>query len=396
MAGEEGIPPSQELDFCTLGMFIIDEIHYQPPTPSVHDIVGGAGAYAALGARLLSPPPLSKTVSWIVDAGSDFPESISSQLRSWETSCLIRTDPSRLTTRGWNSFDENQDRAFAYTSPKLRLTPEDLRGPLLAAKSYHLICSPTRCREIVQKLLRRRAALHLPRPILVWEPVPDLCIPSELLNLTNTLPWINVCSPNHSELAALMGDSAIDEKTGEVDKSMVERACEQLLESMPLNQNFSLVVRAGAQGCYIAQNGGIVKKAKKKRTHRLNALSPTMNTADLTSLFAGLLNDKGDYEFERRDEEEVNPGIDEWVPAYHTDASKVVDPTGGGNGFLGGLTVALARGKGLEEAAVWGSVAASLAIEQVGMPVLGSNEDGKETWNGILIDARIDELFKRI
>src|SRR5690242_21089103 len=41
-----------------------------------------------------------------------------------------------------------------------------------------------------------------------------------------------------------------------------------------------------------------------------------------------------------------------------------------------------ARGEGLEEAVAWGAVAASFAIEQVGVPTLGRDAEGCETWNG--------------
>ncbi|RDW92051.1 hypothetical protein BP5796_01445 [Coleophoma crateriformis] len=396
MADDEDVSSSQEIDFCTLGMFILDEIHYQPPQPSVYNILGGSGTYATLGARIFSPAPEdSRKVSWIVDVGSDFPEEIVTQLKSWQTSCLFRRDPSRLTTRGWNSFDENEDRAFSYMTPKLRLEPKDLTIPLLSSKAYHLNCSPTRCISIVAHIMSMRRQLYLPKPLFIWEPVPDLCVPSELLNLTNALPYIDVCSPNHSELASLMGDSGIDAETGDVDTAAVERACEQLLESMPLNQTFALVIRAGAKGCYVAKNGGVLKRPKKKKRghHGRGGLTPDM---DMFSLFEGLMNDEGAYDFERRDEEEIDPGIEKWIPAYHTSQEKVVDPTGGGNGFLGGMTVALARGKGLEDAALWGSVAASFAIEQVGVPELGVDEEGMETWNGAQAGERVEELRKRM
>lgn len=178
-----------------------DEIHYLPPKPPVFDILGGGGAYSALGARLFSPPPLSKSISWIVDAGSDFPSSLSTVISSWETSCLIRHDPSRLTTRGWNGYDANQTRAFKYTTPKLRLDESDLDETLLFSKSFHMVCSPNRCIELVTGILRRRKAARLEaeKPLFIWEPVPDLCTPDELLNCTNALPYVDICSPNHSE-----------------------------------------------------------------------------------------------------------------------------------------------------------------------------------------------------
>jgi hypothetical protein len=83
---------------------VLDEIHFPSPKPSVYNVLGGAGSYAALGARLFSPPPASKSVAWIVDAGSDFPDEIRKVIQSWNTGCCIRETPGRLTTRGWNSY----------------------------------------------------------------------------------------------------------------------------------------------------------------------------------------------------------------------------------------------------------------------------------------------------
>lgn len=113
---------------------------------------------------------------------------------------------------------------------------------------------------------------------------------------------------------------------------------------------------------------------------------------DMEALFAGLMDGEGSFE---REPVPVDPGIERWLPAVHNDAEKVVDPTGGGNGFLGGLAVALARGKGIEEAAAWGSVAASFAIEQVGMSELGTDEKRRETWNGVRVEERLGEFMKR-
>ncbi|KAI1415773.1 Ribokinase-like protein [Hypoxylon sp. FL1857] len=401
---EDNDNASHEIDFVTLGMFIIDEIEYLPPTPPVRDILGGAGTYSALGARLFSPPPLSNSVGWIIDKGSDFPQPLEDLISTWETSVLIRPTPERLTTRGWNGYDEHQNRAFRYMTPKKRLTAEDLTPELLTSRSFHLICSPNRCRELVTEIKARRSGLstpdggHLPKPIFIWEPVPDLCTPDELLNCTNTLPLIDIISPNHSELAGFMGDSGLDPETGEISTKAVERACEQLLGSMPL-QSFAIVVRAGEKGCYLARNGGRKRKARpagQPRTKKASALlhGGLQPDTDMEALFAGLLQDpEGTI---AREEIEVDPGVERWIPAYHTDPEKVVDPTGGGNTFLGGLAVALARGKSLEEAAAWGSVAASFAIEQVGTPVLGKDEDGEETWNGVKVDERFEEFKNRL
>lgn len=390
----------RHIDFVTLGMFIIDDIDFIPPTPPVKDILGGAGSFGALGARLFSPPPTSSTVGWIVDRGSDFPESLTALIDSWETSVQYRDDPSRLTTRGWNGYeDTTEKRAFKYTTTKKRLTADDLTPDLLQARSIHLICSPLRCQELVMDIIARRkeaAPDTYSRPVFIWEPVPDLCTPDELLNCTNTLPIIDICSPNHSELAGFMGDDGLDPETGEISTVAVERSCEQLLASMPL-QSFAIVVRVGEKGCYIAKNGGRKRQrgqaSNNKRKKKHHARGGLQLDTDMEALFAGLLQD-ADGSI-AREEIEVDPGIERWVPAYHQDPNKVVDPTGGGNTFLGGLAVALARGHSVEEAAAWGSVAASFAIEQVGMPVLEKCEEG-ETWNGCVVEERLREMQKRL
>lgn len=235
--------------------------------------------------------------------------------------------------------------------------------------------------------------------MFIWEPVPPLCTPDELLNCTNAFPYIDICSPNHAELAGFMGDPdmGLDPETGEISTAAVERACEQLLGSMPL-QSYALVVRCGAKGCYVAKNGGrsrrpSIVKRKRPRNHGRGGLTLDM---DMEALFAGLLDGDGSFE---RVVVPVDPGVERWLPAVFsaTEAQeRVVDPTGGGNGFLGGLAVGLARGRDVVEAAAWGSVAASFCIEQVGVPVLGADDEGRETWNGESVETRTREYLSRI
>ncbi len=125
---------------------------------------------------------------------------------------------------------------------------------------------------------------------------------------------------------------------------------------------------------------------------------------DMESLFSGLMNrlgNDGSFDLEAQREREIEEaGIDKWFPAYFegdVGKEKVVDPTGGGNGFLGGFAVALARGKSLEEACAFGTVAASYSIEQVGMPVLGVEPGtGRETWNKVVVDDRLEEYMRRV
>ncbi|KAJ9113114.1 hypothetical protein QFC20_002002 [Naganishia adeliensis] len=87
-----------------------------------------------------------------------------------------------------------------------------------------------------------------------------------------------------------------------------------------------------------------------------------------------------------------------WIDAYWTkDATPdfqdhIVDVTGGGNAFLGGLSAGwkLTDGDPVE-ASYHATVSASYAIEQDGLPRLASNADGEETWNG---DQPLERLRK--
>jgi sugar/nucleoside kinase (ribokinase family) len=114
----------------------------------------------------------------------------------------------------------------------------------------------------------------------------------------------------------------------------------------------------------------------------------------MTALLADLIRDEDGLVV--REEIEVDPGVERWIPSYHQDGDHVVDPTGGGNTFLGAVAVALARGKSYEEAAIWGCVAASFAVEQVGMPTLDRHEDSPETWNGCNVLDRLREFEARL
>lgn len=337
------------IDFVTLGMFIIDDIHPPPSAPDQTprtNVIGGAGTYSAIGARLFSPPPKSKSVGWIVDAGTDFPPELRSIISSWCTGVLLRPRDAP-TARGWNGYGDNEHRAFKYLTEKLRLTAEDLTPELLRAKSFHLICSPTRCIEMIQQILHRRNQTFgtgEARPIIIWEPVPDLCTPAELNNTLKALQTVDVISPNHEELGALFSYS----HTSAVDKAAVEQQAQRLLtQGIGPEGKGAIVVRAGKEGCYIASENA-----------------------------------------------------QHWLPAYHTNPSRVIDPTGGGNGFLGGLAVGMVRtGGDVLEAARLGSVAASFCIEQVGMPVLahqeGQGSSETETWNGARVLERLAEFRKR-
>lgn len=81
------------------------------------------------------------------------------------------------------------------------------------------------------------------------------------------------------------------------------------------------------------------------------------------------------------------PGRQTWYAPFHRDAAAVVDPTGAGNAFCGGLAVALGKNYDWDTAMAFANVSASYMIEQVGPPTYDEDAD---TWNGDSPDDRVD------
>ena len=90
--------------------FNADDIDFGDSRPAVKNILGGAASFAVVGARLVAGSMHARSVSWIVDVGSDFPPQALAVIQSWGTDCLIREDLGRRTTRAWNGYDPNEKR----------------------------------------------------------------------------------------------------------------------------------------------------------------------------------------------------------------------------------------------------------------------------------------------
>ena len=151
---------------------------------------------------------------------------------------------------------------------------------------------------------------------------------------------VDVFSPNHLELLSLFGN-----QVEPFSKSTLEELSNRCLGSGigPDGQGI-IVVRAGEHGCLLM----------------------------------------------RRDCEAV------WIPPYYgaegmrDGQDKIVDTTGAGNAFLGGLAVGYNETNSWVEACYYGTVAASFVLEQIGVPVLEKvSETGSELWNGEDARARL-------
>lgn len=246
---------------------------------------------------------------------------------------------------------------FKYLTAKRRLEIESLTDEQALASAFHMVCSPSRCMNIVQGLRKRRAAIHsgAPDPLIVWEPIPDLCTPTELENLREAATYVDVISPNGEELADFFASGSRRLDRGEMVAALLTRCGD--------NPRQAVIVRDGADGSRLYSSG--------KTLH---------------------------------------------FRAYHLDPAKVVDPTGGGNTYLGGMTMALSRmvspdvsetskvvagmsrsdanfSATMVTAVIHATVAASFAIEQVGVPSLDRSRE--DVWNGQIYLERYQAYLSR-
>lgn len=169
---------------------------------------------------------------------------------------------------------------FKYLTPRTRLEPIDLPPSLRSTTHLHYVCSPTRALVIHSQLLPPLNPTPTWLPNLVYEPIPDRCLPTELPALRQVLPHLGVFSPNHEEAWAFYGVSV--EEVKRRGKEGIEEVARRFVEEE--GAGGVVLIRSGALGAYA------VKKGEKE-------------------------------------------GV--WVPAYHRYGSeKVVDVTGAGNSFL--------------------------------------------------------------
>lgn len=260
-------------------------------------------------------------------------------------------------------------KAFKYLTPKLRLDEHSLSEEQVLAGSFHMVCSPERCMSLVRGIMARRkelaAASEVARPVFVWEPIPDLCTPEEFGRLREAIALVDVVSPNAEELVSFFPTASLRGGDGDGEGSLSQEAMAEKLLRLDSGKymNAALVVREGAAGC---------------TTY-------------------------------------VGPNIKLHLAAFHRDGSRVRDPTGGGNTFLGALamgmtgrvTPAETTSLGLDKIGlssggillhrnlilglVHATVAAAYAIEQVGMPNVSTTVAGR--WNGESYRDRFDSYL---
>jgi len=277
-------------------------------------------------------------IGMIVDRGNDFPIHVQQELDLYgEKMWLFRDHPERETTRAVNIY-HGDCRGFEYLTPRLRVSPNDLKSTALHSPAYlHFICSPQRASEALKEV----DTVSSWSPFIICEPLPDRCVPEELPSLKHVVERIDVLSPNAEEALSILSMPQPPQR------KTIERAAHIFLE---LGAK-AVIIRSGAMGAYVAPRQG-------------------------------------------------EPG--RWVNAYFSiqDTHCVKDVTGAGNAFLGGLAAGLCLcDRNLLEASLYATVSASYAIEQYGLPRLSSQilPDGSavELWNGDEPPSRLQSFKER-
>ncbi|KAI8065243.1 Ribokinase-like protein [Gongronella butleri] len=324
----------------SVGSLIIDDIRYADGTEN-KDVIGGAGMFAIYGMRLWFPGDDARKIGYVVHCGFDFPETIRKNLDSLKIGLKYVMHQDKHTTRGLNTFGDNDHRDFEYVHPIIRTTPDDFPDEwILSMSIVHIICATDRTDEIVKAWRRREKELNKKeRSLFLWEPLPWACLPENYPNILAAGQHADIISPNDEEAASFLGLA----QGADTTKELVEECVRRLARDFP---HAAIVVRAGKKGAAVALDQGKVA----------------------------------------------------WIPAYWTTPDRIVDVTGCGNAFCGGFMVGWLESKGDPVvAAAYGSVAASYVAEQVGVPSLNTNHGKLEQWNhGPAPRDRLAELLRRL
>ncbi|KAL8278719.1 hypothetical protein RQP46_008788 [Phenoliferia psychrophenolica] len=233
----------------SLGLFILDTFEWRDPanasatTKREESVLGGGGTYAIVGARMWLPPT---ALGIVVDRGNDFPQAAQDELDKMGSQMWSFRQQDRPTTRALNLYT-GEHRDFKYLNERNRLEPFDFPPALRSSSFLHFCCSPTRSLTIKSQLTPSWAPTS---PALVFEPIPDRCVPAEMDSLLLILPHLAVFSPNHEEAWAFFGKSA--EEVNAMGKPGIEEVAQKFQD---LGAKQDVVIRSGALGAFALRNG---------------------------------------------------------------------------------------------------------------------------------------------
>jgi sugar/nucleoside kinase (ribokinase family) len=274
---------------------------------------------ATFGALLfLSDTP--KSIGLIVKAGHDFPLALEQTFEQWNVDLHIIRESDKPSPRGRILYGHSSsERTYQRLTSPLPSTVEDLTTTnMISATCFHFFDVPETVKAQIDQIasLRTQQGLNS-RPLYVWEPQAKSCSPGTFEHHKTVVEKVDIFSPNHAELASFFAQPS----NGSVvfDKTTIERQARKFMPASP-SHPLCILIRCAEHGCF------------------LHCAVP-------------------------------NSEQNVWLPAYHLPGSdKVVDTTGAGNAFLGGAAVGYLQHHDFSLAAAYGSVAASFAVETVGLP----------------------------
>lgn len=230
---------------------------------------------------------------------------------------------------GTNTSERTYERL---TAPRNTNLADLLMTGAAAARCFHLFDTAAETAKWISRLLlvqKENGATE--RPLFIWEPQAKSCSPETLEEHKALAAKATVFSPNHAELAQFFPSHASGHPALFSSEAVEEQARAFLPPFSSASEEYDgsqiglcIIIRCAEHGCYVL---------------------PTPAAGDTP--------------------------VGTWLPPYHgqESAHKVVDPTGAGNAFLGGVAMSLLQSESdFVLAARYGSVSASFAVECVGLP----------------------------
>lgn len=271
-------------------------------------------------------------------AGHDFPSALEQTFEQWNVNLYIIRENEKPSSRGRIVYGKSaSERTYQrLTSPLPSTTTDIAVANMVSTACFHFFDIPETVNTQIEEITEMRKSRGLDvRPLYVWEPQAKSCSPQTLEHHKAVIEKVGIFSPNHAELASFFTDSSNSAVI--FDKATVEQQARAFMPSSPPHP-FCIIIRCAEHGCFVLSRSS-----------------------------------KGEESM--------------WLPAYHLPGSNgVVDPTGAGNAFLGGAAVGYLQHGEFAMAATYGSVAASFAVEKVGLPDVADCD----------VEARLDEYVERV
>lgn len=230
--------------FLVFSHVVIDDIR-DTRAPTVSNVLGGAGSYAAVGQSFITLP--NETVGLVSGIGDDFPADWFDDLAASrvDTAGLFAFDP--FTPRTRIDYRDDGERTehplhgvdhFLRAAPSITTMPSSFSAPR-GIYVFHTI-APQFWADL--RVLKKMTA-----STVLWELNADCCVPELLPEVLQQLDAVDIVSLNTTEMGALF------DVVGELNADLIERAAQTLLSAGPS----AVIVRGGSDGAMVVTATGV-------------------------------------------------------------------------------------------------------------------------------------------